>query len=294
LDQSQSPNVQIVRLSTGRRLAYSESGDPQGKPVLYSHGHPGSRLDAHMFDQTLLHASGIRLISPDRPGIGQSDPLPVRRITDWPADVNELADSLGIGQFAVLGVSAGGPFAAAVAHALPERVSRLVLVSSLGRFDIPGASSGMGPGLLYFRMGRYLPWLLKLQLRLMAAGLKSNPAQVVRQMKKSLPPADRKAMEQPGMEEVFLSTLREFLRPGPAGPAWEAGLFMRPWGFDPGEIQAECFLWHGEEDCNAPVAMGRDLARRLPRSQACIVPSEGHFSLPVNHAREILAALAGN
>jgi pimeloyl-ACP methyl ester carboxylesterase len=286
-----APDAQVIPLDAGRHLAYAEFGDPLGKPVLYCHGHPGSRLDPLLFDQDLLRRSGVRIIAPDRPGIGRSDFLPARRIIDWPGDVCELMDLLGIPEFAVLALSAGGPFAAAAAHALPERVSRLVLVSSLGRFDIPGGTSGMGPGLLYFRLGQRLPWLVKLQLRLMAAGARSNPAQVAAQMKKNLPPAALVALELPGMLDVFIATLQEFLRSGPEGPAWEAGLFMRPWGFDLGGIQAECFLWHGEQDRNAPVAMGRDLAIPLPGCRANFVPGEGHFSIVRSCAADFFTAL---
>jgi pimeloyl-ACP methyl ester carboxylesterase len=284
--------VKFVTLSDRRRLSYSEFGAPEGKPVLYCHGHPGSRLDPGLFKEEVLVQHGLRLIAPDRPGIGQSDFLAGRQIGDWPADVSGLMDNLGIQRFGVLGVSCGGPFAAVTAYKLPERVNRLALVSSVGRFDLPGATEGMGPGLMYFRMGRYLPWLARLQLRLMAYGVNSNSSKMAEQVKSSLPPPDLAAMEQPGMFDTFLGTMVEFLRQGPKGPAWEAGLFMRPWGFPLEEIRRPAFLWHGEADRNAPVAMGLELASRIPGCQSHFVTGEGHFSLAVNHAAEILGTLA--
>jgi pimeloyl-ACP methyl ester carboxylesterase len=283
--------LKFVRLSDGRRLAYSEYGVPDGKPVLYCHGHPGSRLDPGMYGGEVLEQSGLRLICPDRPGIGQSDIKPGRRIVDWPADVSELASDLSLDSFSVLGISGGGPFAAVTAQALPERVKKLALVSSVGRFDVPGATQGMGPGLIYFRMARYVRWLCKLQLRMMAYGMKADPQRVVVQVKSSMPPADSAAIDRPGVMNAFLVTLAEFLRQGSHGPALEASLYMRPWGFPLDEIKTPTHLWHGQADQNAPVAMGRDLSERIPNCQAKFAPDEGHFSLIINSAPEVFGFL---
>ena len=99
-------------------------------------------------------------------------------------------------------------------------------------------------------------------------------------------------MENPVLMDAFLSSLAEFFRTDPAGPAWEAGLIMRPWDFMLEEIHTPTHLWHGEEDRNAPLAMGRDLARRIPGCAAQFIPGEGHFSVLVNHTVEILETLA--
>jgi pimeloyl-ACP methyl ester carboxylesterase len=284
--------LKFVALRDGRRLSYTEYGAADGSPVLYCHGNPGSRLDLGLFDENVLKQYGLRMIAPDRPGIGQSDFLPARKIVDWPVDVTELADSLRIPQFSVFGFSCGGPFAAVSAYKFPERVTKLVLVSSIGRFDFPNTTKGMGPGLMYFRLGRYFPWLLHMELRMMGYGLKYDPSKMAEQVKMSLPPADLAAINQPGVLEAFLATQAEFLRQGPQGPALEAGLFMRPWGFPLEAIRVPTYLWHGQADRNAPVAMGSNLARRIPGCQAIFIPDEGHFSVAENHLAEILDCLA--
>jgi pimeloyl-ACP methyl ester carboxylesterase len=285
--------VSFVTLRDGRRLAYAVFGSPDGKPVLLFHGHPGSRLDAGIIGDAALRQHGLRVIAPDRPGIGMSDFQPGRRIVDWPADAGELAEALGIQQFGVMGLSCGGPFAAATAHALPHLATRLALVSSVGRFDIPEGTQGMGAGLMYFRLARYAPWLSRRMVRMMANGMKANRQEMIARMKSGLPPADIAAMDNQVVLAAFMASLEEFFRPDPAGLAWEAGLIMRPWGFMLEEIRVPTYLWHGEEDRNAPVAMGRDLARRIPGCAAQFLPGEGHFSLLVNHSAEILDALAG-
>ena len=117
-----------VTMPDGRRLAYTEWGLPDGKPVLCFHGTPGSRLWCP--DEEATSAARVRLIMPDRPGIGRSDPLEGRTLADWPKDVEALADALQISSFAVVGVSAGGPYAAACAALIPGRLSGVALVSS--------------------------------------------------------------------------------------------------------------------------------------------------------------------
>src|SRR5262245_15438675 len=101
------PTEKHITLSDGRRLAYSEFGDPAGLPVFYFHGAPSSRLEPLLIGDDALKQTGFRFIAPDRPGIGGSDPKPDRRIVDWPADVSALADALRLKRFGVLGNSGG-------------------------------------------------------------------------------------------------------------------------------------------------------------------------------------------
>src|SRR5262249_39080994 len=84
-------------------LSYAEFGRPEGDPVLYFHGSPSSRLEPLLLGDEMLGRLGLRVISPDRPGMGGSDFQPGRRITDWPADVTSLADAPGLDRFAVRG-----------------------------------------------------------------------------------------------------------------------------------------------------------------------------------------------
>lgn len=97
-----------IPLSDGRRLAYAEYGAANGIPVFLFHGLPGSRLSWGLLPNNPF-PKGLRLIAPDRPGYGGSDPKPGRSLLDWVDDVVELADALAIDRFAVLGVSGGGP-----------------------------------------------------------------------------------------------------------------------------------------------------------------------------------------
>jgi pimeloyl-ACP methyl ester carboxylesterase len=137
-----------LRLRDGRRLAYREYGASEGVPVFFFHGWPGSRLDFAP-NEGAARDAGARVIAVDRPGIGESDPQPGRQVLDWPRDVSELADSLGVERFAVLGFSFGGPYARACAYVLADRVTRAGLVSCLGPIDDSNAKRGMPPPTRY-------------------------------------------------------------------------------------------------------------------------------------------------
>jgi len=92
----------IITLADGRRLAYAEYGAASGKPVFLMHGFPDSHITRNPDDE-LTASLGVRLIIPDRPGIGGSDYKPARALVERVDDITALADHLGLGRFAVLG-----------------------------------------------------------------------------------------------------------------------------------------------------------------------------------------------
>ncbi len=157
---------QSLTLSDGRNLAYAEFGDAHGRPVFFLHGQPGNRLFRHP-DDGIASSLGIRLITVDRPGYGPSDFQPRRRLLDWPHDVGALADALGLDRFAVLGFSAGGPYAAVCACRIPHRITRVGLVDSAPPMHLPEIRRG-SPRLLRLNhaLARHSPLLLKLTFRL--------------------------------------------------------------------------------------------------------------------------------
>jgi pimeloyl-ACP methyl ester carboxylesterase len=136
------PAPHFLTLRDGRRLAYSELGDPTGIPIIHHHGMPGSRLE-HQAEPDFYRSMGVRVITPDRPGYGLSDPNPGRLLLDWPSDVAELADSLGIARFGVLGLSGGGIYALACGAAIPHRLTDVVVTGCPGPMQQPGALAEM-------------------------------------------------------------------------------------------------------------------------------------------------------
>ncbi len=146
-----------LKLRDGRWLGYLDFGDPDGAPVILCHGTPGSRLD-FLYDEEMLKDLHIRAIVPDRPGYGLSDFQRHRRLLDWPADVEQLADHLGLERFAVLGVSGGGPHAAACAYAIPHRLTRVGLISSAAPLELAPLRARLPIERLTIFTARYFPW----------------------------------------------------------------------------------------------------------------------------------------
>ena len=138
--KSMSRMHQTMRLPDGRQLGYAEYGVPNGRPVMLMHSASGSRLERHP-DETVVERCGIRLIIPDRPGIGMSDSERRSTLLSWAADVEHLADHLALGKFGIIGFSLGAAFGLACAYALKARIHRLVLVSSVAP---PGSRPELG------------------------------------------------------------------------------------------------------------------------------------------------------
>ena len=125
-----------LRLRDGRILAFLERGDPSGQPLLYFHGIPGCRLDA-WGGAGLAARTGVRLIGVDRPGFGNSDPSSGRTLLDWPNDVSQLVDALGIKRFAVVGFSTNEPYTLTYNYRIPERVSSIFVITGLEPLNNP-------------------------------------------------------------------------------------------------------------------------------------------------------------
>ena len=126
---SQQPEVMFVPLPEARQLAFAEYGDPAGQPVIFCHGWPSSCTMAELTD-VAARELGVRIISPDRPGICGSGPPAERTLQDWPPVLERLVDHLGLTDFRMLGISGGGPYTFAGAWAMPSRVIAAAVVSS--------------------------------------------------------------------------------------------------------------------------------------------------------------------
>ena len=129
-------------LKDGRRLGYLECGDPKGKPVLCFHGYPGSRLDFRWLEQAAGNR-GLKLIAVDRPGIGLSDPVEPRSLTDFGGDIEELMERLRLKRPVVMGVSGGGPYVLACLSRLGKKIRAGVVVCGLGPMDTEDSARGM-------------------------------------------------------------------------------------------------------------------------------------------------------
>ena len=280
---------QQYKLRDGRMLGYAEYGAPDGQPIFYFHGSPGSRISWPAFDP---HGSAstlnARVIAVDRPGIGLSDFKRGRALLDWPDDVVELADLLKFDRFAVLGISGGGPSAAACAFKIPERLISTGIVCGMGPTEAPGCMEGAS----WIFPGRS-SMVRRLLLMLTSLGVRKNPDKFISQMKEAVSAPDRALLKShPELVNEIVDDWREAFRSGIGGTHQDSALFTRPWGFQLEDITAEVHLWHGGQDGNVVCSVGHYVADTIPNCHSTFVEDEGHFSIIYNRIEEILAVLA--
>jgi pimeloyl-ACP methyl ester carboxylesterase len=280
-----------VVLGDGHKLGYAQYGQPDGEPFFYFHGHPGSRLEARFADRAAAEA-GLRVLALDRPGYGLSDFQPGRVITDWPADVAQAADLLGIGRFSVAGASGGGPYALACAWRLPDRVIRAAVISGVGPYQVPGITKGMRwQNRVGYRWGARWPALARVLMRSMQRGITQRPARTIDAIARAMSPADAVIVARPQVRDILIADITEAFRQGTEGAAHDVVLLGRPWGFSLREIQPEVYLWQGAADTLVPAPMGRYLAGQIPRCHATVLPGEGHL-LIIDRMPDLAAALS--
>lgn len=284
-------------MSDGRSLAYTEWGLPDGKPVMYFHGTPGCRIWCP--DEEATSAAGVRLIIPDRPGIGRSDPQEGRTLADWPKDVVVLADALKISSFAVVGVSAGGTPAAACAALIPERLRGVALASANGVTEYNWAE----------RPGAEEAWTLEDRAEFDLA--QTNPTSAAHLaaehfaqdaspldeypgvLRKELEAAegDRWFYDDASRAAIFDAHILEWARQGWDALGWELIKSFLPWGFRLADISIPVTIWHGSQDPWVTQAQIDFQANTIPNSSLTVWTDCGHLGF-VKHWKEILDAVA--
>ena len=277
-----------IQLRDGRTLGYAEYGDPGGLPVMFFHGLPGSYVLGRVTEAPGRRV-GARVIAPERPGCGVSTFKADRTIGAWPSDVIELADALGIEKFAVVGFSAGGPYADACALKIPERLTRAALVCGMGPPESMDEAHGMRLEYrLGFVIGRQFPWAAEQIWAMAGAFFRDWRARFAWKWDIELSPADKEALASTDLPGLLVDDIMESFRSGSRGPSLEALLLTRDWDFRLEDISMHIRLWQAELDTSVPAGMAHHQARRLPNCELILCPGEGHFSMLARRMDEVL------
>jgi pimeloyl-ACP methyl ester carboxylesterase len=281
-----------VALPGNRHLAYMEYGDSEGAPVLFCHGWPSSCTMAELTDAAAREL-GIRIISPDRPGISGSTPPVDRKLLDWPPIVAQLADQLALTDFRVLGISGGAPYAFATAWSLPARVRAIAVVSGAPPIMELEEQSGLLPLHRWMlALHRVRPGLLRTLFRATRPFVSMKMSvHVARTMLRMLQPCDADALRDSIAFNACFESQRRAWRGSALGVMYDAQIYAEPWGFPLEQVRVPVRLWHGKKDRTFSVAVARHVASRLPNCAARYIEDAGHFSLPIRHMPEILEDL---
>jgi pimeloyl-ACP methyl ester carboxylesterase len=257
-----------VPIGGGRFLGAAELGDPRGFPVLWFHGSPGGRLQVPPTAPREAAERGLRLFGVERPGTGWSTDHRLRAVRDFAPDVAALADALGLGRFAVVGLSGGAPYALACAHAMPDRVAVAALLGGIGPVDGPDAVPDHGrllaalnplASLVAKPVGRVLPWLVR--------PLVPFAHQAVQAFTLIAPPDDKAVLLDPGFESVLVGDILHVMDGGLAALLHDFRLLSADWGFRLRDVRVPVEVLHGDRDGFVPPAHGRHMASLVQRGR---------------------------
>jgi pimeloyl-ACP methyl ester carboxylesterase len=282
-----------MELPDGRELAWLEFGQTEYPAVFVFHGTPGSRLQVS-FDRNAINAARVRFIAVDRPGYGHSAFQPARQLADWATDIARLADHLHIDGFSVVGISGGGPHAAACARFLPARVRSAGIVSGVAPLDEPHSEDGMMlVNRVITRLARRSHRFVYPLFAVSVSLFRRWPEMLVRATSGPASSADAEIMKRPDVLSAYLASYRRAPSTTALAAAQDFALFTRYWGFRLEEITSPIDVWHGDADRNVPVSHGRHQAEMIPQARMHECPGEGHL-LALDRLEEILRTVCEN
>jgi pimeloyl-ACP methyl ester carboxylesterase len=210
-------------------------------------------------------------------------------LLDWPDDVVEVADQMGIERFAVEGFSGGAPFALACAYQIPQRLTACGLISPATGPFIQQAGSPALRSEVWLLV--HVPWLVRALFRLSMRFSGTDEASLEKKLARAgtrLGEADQQVLHRPEIRRAFAKATVECLRQATDAATKDGIVYSRPWGFQVEAITFEnLFLWQGEQDMVMPTAAARLLAEALPHCTTIFYADDGHLSTFVNHAEQI-------
>ena len=266
-----------LRRADGGVIAVEVVGEPDASPVLFCHGLADSRLSARSFAGAAREV-GLRLVAPDRPGIGGTNARRLNRVVDWVPEATLVLDALDgrpggaarcLGRRSVRGGLRGrdGPPSPKPAADLAARPGYLAHPRDGGR-----AASVLAGG--QTRSG----------LRRLVSGppgqlARRAPRLFLRLATSEMPDIDRRALAQPDLREAFLTNYLQAFQAGSWGVGQDLRLLTRPWGFHLEAITVPTSIHHGDADTTVPLQHARRFAEAIPGAQLRIHPGHGHFSI---------------
>ena len=285
-------NEGVVSVTGGRKLGYAQYGAPGGRGVLWFHGTPGARGQLHPSTKKIASRQDFRIVTVERPGIGESTPHLYSSVLEWVDDIGLLTGALGIDRFAVVGLSGGGPYALACAHEMPERVVAAGILGGVAPTVGPEAARGGLTSLTpyaapVFKRGRKVfGKAMSLAIRFLAPF--ADPVMDI--YLNVMPPGDRLVFADLATRRAFQQDLIRGSRGGMQSMFTDLVLFGRPWGFSLRNIRVPVEFWHGDADTFVPLSHGHHMASLIPDAQVNVRPEEGHLG-GLGATEEVLAMI---
>ena len=278
--------AQVVRAHDGRQLAVKCLGDPAGRPVFLLHGTPGT-LDGPLPRGIFLYRLGIRLISYTRPGYPGSTRHEGRTVADAAADVEAIADKLGLDRFSVIGRSGGAPhaLACAAAESLRDRVICTAALSSLAPYDAHSKGLDWFAGMADSNIEAYRnvtdsePILQSLiaTFNEHARQDRNNSQGLRNALRPELSASERQVIGDTALRRIIAQVHAEEVRDSIDGWLDDVVALGSPWGFELSDIVSPVLLWHGVDDRYSPASHAKWLAKKIPTADLDLNPGVAHF-----------------
>lgn len=278
--------TRYVHAADERRVAYKMLGPANGYPIFLEHGTPGCK-EGPIPRSLVLHGLGVLAIARDRPGYYESDRQPGRRIVDGAADIQMIADDLGLERFGVAGRSGGGPYALAAAAKMPHRVSSVLVMAGLAPRDLLNEwSEGMVDS--NKRVYETDDTSTIADIRGRYERVKRDPSSLLDELgtNSDLRFSDRVVLATFPMRKIIEAAYEKALEPGPYGWIDDVLATKKPWGFDLSELReagTPIRIWQGGEDGFSPPNNAQALAAAIGHDQVelTVEPYKSHFDAMV-------------
>ena len=279
----------LIKLLNHRTLGFETYGDPDGYPVLYCHGFPGSRLEAVHFHEAALK-NQCQIIAIDRPGMGLSDFDENRTILAFAHDIDELTDQLNFKQFSMISHSGGAPFLLACAYLMPHKIKKASIVSGISPPELWSKKNGISQKERVLSIFLKRASFLTTPMMYLTRMLLKNPEKMMKQMIKNMSLADQELFKNVGSKKAIITAVQESFRQTLKGPSSDMKLLFKPWRFKLQDIQVPVTLWHAELDTQAPIAHAKIYESLLPHLNLKLIKNEGHISVMISYSAAILTA----
>lgn len=288
---------ETIQLSDGRTLGYTLYGPKQGRPVLYFHGTPSSRLELLLCDlygnpiEPMLEKYNLQLIAVDRPGMGWSDYHKHKAFLSFADDSKYLLQQLNISRCKLLCWSGGGPFALAMAHQYPQMIQSVFIIAGFTRsFSGPGISRKMHRNKIYFQSARLFPFLLRAALGFLKKHTTNRP---ISQKLTGMPDGDYELLKDPPtFQKLSELTLKEACAQSSQGAVQEAAMYFRDFGFELSNISQPVHFWWGTEDRAVIRQHVEGLEKEIAQLVTHYKEGEAHLSIYVHCMEEVLRTIA--
>lgn len=281
-----------IAVRDGRRLGFAEFGSPGGPAIIWMHGTPGARRQIPVEARAYADREGLRIIGVDRPGIGSSTPHVYESVLDWTEDLAMVADTLGIDEMHLIGLSGGGPYVLAAGAAMPDRVRGVAVMGGVaptqGVDAPPGGLVSLAAHLAPLVTAARVPIGIALTVALRFLAPLAGPAL---DLYASLQPeGDKELLGRPEFKAMFLDDLLNGSRRQVTAPLSDLILFSRHWGFTAADVTVPVRWWHGDDDHIVPHRHGEHMVKILPDATLRTIEGESHLS-GLGLTEEILRAL---